>query len=212
LANTDWAFGFLPYGEVLRANYYCVKTAPAIGYYHGDVVGLEGVAILTPHLGYLPAVFDDGVVDGLDNLIGAVLGVFDENFSPVKYIAKAEIGNGTIAGYLLIADDPNQLFVVREDFDGAAIDLVDASTNVDIQSVTDNLGNNQTGKSTQMLDSSTQGSAAARNVKIYGPHPLDASLVGDDTPGTTLVEGCRYIVQITEHYYGSPSVDGGKSA
>lgn len=212
MANTDWAFGFLPYGELLRANYYCVKTAPAIGYYHGDVVGLEGVTVLTPHMGYLPAAFDDSVVDGMDNLIGAVLGVFDEDLNPVKYIAKAEIGNGTIAGYLLVADDPNQLFMVREDFDGASLTTAQGSVNVDLQSVTDNLGNNKTGKSTQMLDSSTVHADADRNVKIYGPHPLDASLVGDDTPGTTLVEGCRYICQITEHYYGQPSVAGGKSA
>ena len=101
MANTDWAFGFEPYEKLLGCHYYAVVTAPVINYYHGDLVGAEGAVLLTPKMGYLPQVYDDGVIDGNDNILGAVIAIFDENFDPVKYIAATDAGNSTIAGYLL---------------------------------------------------------------------------------------------------------------
>jgi len=212
LANTDWAFGFMPYEKLLRANYYAIHTAPTIGFYHGDIVGVMGVNVTTPHMGYLPELLYDAVPDSLDNLVGAVLALFDENMLPVKYIAATEVGNGTIAGYALVADHPDQLFVAREDFDGNAITTTEGSLNADIVSVALCAGNNATGRSRQMIDSDSAAATAALNLKLYGPHPDDGHLVADDTPGDSLDEGCRYICQITMHYYGQPSVAGSKSA
>ena len=211
MANTDFAFGFLPYGPVLRQQMYVIHTAPSIGFYHGDAVGVYEENIVSA-FGHFPALLYDSVIDGLDNIVGAITAIFDHNMCPVKCIPVNTVGDGSIAGFAMVADDPNQQFIVREDFDSNAIDTTEGSTNADVQSVTNNLGNNLTGKSTQMIDSTTAATTAALNCKIYGPHMLDADLVADDTPGSTGVEGCRYIVQFTEHYFGSPSVDGGKTA
>jgi hypothetical protein len=121
---------------------------------------------------------------------------------PCKYIAAAEVGNGTIAGYVLVADHPDQQFVAREDFATNAIDLVEGSMNCDIVSVALCAGNTKTGISTQLLDSDTAATTAALQFKIFQPHPADTALVADDTPGDSGDEGARYIGQFNEHYYG----------
>ena len=210
--NYDWAFGFMPYGPVLRARYYAVAASTVINVYHGDIVGASGANLLTPKMGYLPGIYTTGNIDGLDNLLGAVLAIFDENMDPVKYIAATEAGNATIAGYVLVADHPDQVYVAREDFSTAAIDTADGSSTVNIASQTISAGNSDTGRSRQMLQSSTIHTTAALNMKLYGPHPDDVNLVGDDTPGVSGVEGCRWICKIQEHYECMPSADAGASA
>lgn len=213
MANTDWAFGFMPYQKLLRANYYCVQTAPVINIFHYDIVGAGGVNILTPAMGYLPCIQDAAIPDGLDNILGSVIGIFDEDFDPVAYIKATEAGNDTIAGYILVADDPNQLFVAREDFESEdAITAAEGSLNVDIQSEALCAGNTVTGVSTQMIDSNTVATTIKLNLKLYSPHPSDGDLVADNTPGLSGDQGCRYICQINEHYYNMPSVLGGLAA
>lgn len=202
MANTDWAFGFKPYGAILRARYYAVITAPTINVMVGDAVVAGGVFTLTPKLGYIQAIEDANVPDGNPGILGAVLGCFDENMDPCMYIAAAEAGNGTIAGYVLVADDPDQQFVAREDFDTNAIDLDEGSMNCNIISVALCAGNTTTGRSKQLLDSDTALNTAALQVKLYSPHPNDGDLVADDTPGTSGDQGARYICQFNEHYYG----------
>jgi hypothetical protein len=114
--------------------------------------------------------------------------------NPVKYIAAAEAGNGTIAGYVMVADHPQQMFIAQEDAGGNAITLVEGSMNADIVSVALCAGNSTTGVSKQEIDSSTAAATAALNVKLYGPHP-------DDTPANDSYH-CRYICTINEHYWG----------
>ena len=216
MAAKNWAFGFQPYLNLLRASYYAIVTAPVVNYFHGDIVGLEGALVLTPKMGYLPQLYDDGVIDGIDNLIGSVLALFNEDMDPVKRILATTVGNSTIAGYALIADHPDQLFVGREDFATNALDTAEGSNNANIVSETLSLPTVEpqltNGTSTQMIDSSSAATTAALNLKLYGPHPNDVDLVADDTPGSSSDEGARYICSITEHYYTSPSVAGGKSA
>ena len=212
MANTDWAFGFAPYDMIYPGHYYAVETAPTINIYHNDIVGVDGAHYSTPMMGYLPGILVDNVCDGLDNLLGSVQAIFDENFDPVRYIAAGDTGNGTIAGYVYVLDHPMQLYVAREDFAGNAIDIAEGSLNADIVSVALSAGNSNTGISRQMIDSDSVAGTAALNLKLMGPHPNDVSLVADDTPGSSGDEGARWICRITEHYYGQPSVDGGLSA
>lgn len=201
MANTDWAFGFEPYGELLRARLYCVITAPTINVMLGDLVVAGGVFTLTPH-GYMQAIEDGAVPDGNPGILGSVTAIFDENMDPIRYIAAARVGNSTIAGYVLVADHPDQQFVAREDFDTNAIALAEGSMNANIVSVALCAGNTSTGRSRQMIDSDSTSNTAALQVKLYAPHPNDTDLVADDTPGSSGDEGCRYICQVNEHYYG----------
>ena len=204
MAAKDWAFGFMPYGDVLRARLYSVITAPVINVMLGDLVRVGGVHTTTPH-GYMQSIEDSAVPDGHPLLLGAVLACFDEDMDPVKYIAATEAGNSTIAGYILVADHPDQQFVAREDFVTNALDLSEGSMNVDIISDTICAGNTKTCRSYQMLDSDSAAHGVLQ-IKLYQPHPNDSALVADDTPGDTGDEGCRYICQINEHFYGDTIV------
>ena len=131
---------------------------------------------------------------------------------PVKYIAATDAGNATIAGYVLVADHPDQVYVAREDFETAAIDTADGAFNANIISQTICAGNSNTGRSRQMIDSNTAAVTADLDVKLYGPHPNDTLLFEDDTPGESGVEGCRFICKINTHYENMTGVDGGASA
>jgi hypothetical protein len=196
MASVDNPMGFQVYGECLRQRLYAVTTAPTISVYHGDIV-MHGGAALATKFGTLPIIEDGAVPDGVANtqkLLGAVTAVFDENMDPVLYIAAAEAGDSTVAGYVLVADHPDQLFIAQEDGVTNAIDLAEVGQNCDIVSVTLCAGNSNTGISTQEIDSDTAGATAALDVKLHFPHPDDT--VGDDT-------NChaRWIVSINTHFF-----------
>ena len=212
MANTSWHGGFTPYEKVISCHYYHVTTEPIIGFYHGDMVGVSGVNVNTGIMGVLPGAYDDAVIDGLRNVLGAVLAIFDENMDPCKYIAATDAGNSTIAGFVLVADDPMQFYVGREDFATNAIDLDEGSDNANIVSVALSAGHTGTGRSTQLIDSDSAATTAALQLKIYGPHPNDTLLVADDTPGTSADEGARYIVKVNESFYAAVDAAGGVCA
>jgi len=79
MANTDWAFGFAPWQNVISANIYAVVTTPVVHIYHQDMVGVEAIYVSTPAHGYLQAIQDAIIINDLDNLLGSVMAIFDEN-------------------------------------------------------------------------------------------------------------------------------------
>ena len=192
MSGTDAPFGFAPYGPVLRSTLYTVPTAPTIAIYHNDIVRHGGAGMATK---YGPMVFieDSANPDGAAHLLGSVLAVFDHNMLPVKYLAALAAGDAVVAGYVLVADDPNQLFIAQEDGSTNAIDLVDIGENANI--VTTHTGNTNTGISKQEIQSSSVHANAALNVQIVRPHEDDQ--VGVD------VTNCytRWIVRINEHAF-----------
>ena len=188
----DNAFGFAVWDELIRANLYAVVTAPTIGIYHNDVVVHGGAHIITKAGGPLAIIEDGAVPDGNPAILGAVLSVFDENMDPIKNIIPARVGDGTVAGFVLVADSPDQLFVAQEDSAVNAITLAEGGQNANIISAALCAGNTVTGISTQEIDSDSAGTAAALQVKLVRPHPKD----------TPAADYCRYIVQLNEHYYG----------
>ena len=194
----DAAFGFAVYDELIRANLYAVPTAPTINIMHNDIVLHGGAHLATAKGGGLPIIEDGSVPDGDPSAVGSVIAIFDENMDPLLYIAPARVGDGTVAGYVMVADAPEQLFVAQEDSDGNAIEASEGGQNANIISGTLCAGNTTTGISLQEIDSDTAATDAALNVKLVRPHPLD----------TIAEDFCRYIVQINEHYYGPNTVAG----
>jgi len=192
--NVDRPFGFQVYGELLRTNLYVVTTAPVINVFHNDIIIAEGNFLSTPY-GYMTTIADAAIPASAAPALGSVVSVFDENMYPVKYIAATRVGAGGVAGYVLIADHPMQLFLAQEDADGNAIDLADGSMNADIIATTLALGNTASGISKMEIDSDSAGNGAALMVKLVHPYMYDL-------PATDTDVGCRYIVQINEHYYG----------
>jgi len=192
-SGTDAAFGFQPYGPVLRANLYAVPTAPTVYIFHNDIVVHGGSGVSTPQ-GYLPIIEDGSVPDSTAFILGSVLSVYDENMEPALYITIGEVGNSTIAGYVLVADDPNQLYIAQEDGGGNAIDVAEMGNNIDLIAGTFCAGNTYTGIGKMELDSDSAGAAAALQFKLIRPHE-------DDTIDVDATPYNRWIVSVNEHFF-----------
>ena len=192
-SSIDAPFGFLPYGPVLRANLYAVQTAPTINIYHNDIVRHGGTGLATKY-GVMPIIEDSAVPDGNAHLLGSVIAIFDEDMVPVKRIVATEVGDGTIAGYVMVADHPQQLFLAAEDGHTNAIELSEIGMNANIISGTLCAGNANTGVGKQEIDSDSAGAGAALNVKLIRPHE-------DDTVADNTNCHCRWVVQIHEHFF-----------
>ncbi len=191
MANTDNPFGFQPYGKVLRQRLYIVGTAPAINVHLNDLV-VHGADSLASKWGTYSIIKDDAVIDGSTDILGGITSIFDHNMDPVNYIALGAVGAGGIAGFVMVADHPDQEFIVQEDSETNAITLTEAGQNVDMICAGNNVGNTNTGLSTQELDSDTASVNADTQIKLHYAHP-------DDTVASDF---CRYIVTINEHHYG----------
>jgi hypothetical protein len=194
-SSVDNAFGFKPYGNVLRTGLYAVITAPTININHYDLVLTGGTLVSTP-VGYKLAIEDGSVPDGDPGILGSVLGIYDENMDPVSYIAATETGNGTIAGYVLVADHPQQMYIGQEDGDGNAIDVAEGGLNADIISASLCAGSTTTGVSTQEIDSTSAATTEALQLQLIHPHE-------DDTPADDSNANARWICMINEHFYGA---------
>lgn len=201
MSNNDAPHGFKCYGPVLRAQYYAIPTAPTINIMVGDLVLADLSSVATPALGQLQSVYDAAVLPATTGdanpVIGAVLACFDADFDPVKYIAPSTVGNGTIAGYVLIADHPQQLFEAQEDGDTAAIAAADVGLHFEVISTTLSEGNTSTGLSYQEIDSDSHNVTATIPVKVHRmSHP------DEDTIGSA---GCRWVCTINPdcHLYGA---------
>ena len=191
MANKDRPFGFEPVGELLRVNYYAVQTAPVINVCINDIVVHGGTSVATPKLGQLSIIEDAQVPDGYANILGVVVATFDEDFNPIQYIAAGRVGNSTIAGYVAVADHPDQMFLAQEDGDTTPIAAASAGFNANLISATLAAPNTHSGISTMEIDSDSAANTAALNVKLINPHP-------DDTIATAY---CRWFVYINEHHY-----------
>ena len=189
MSNLDRPAGFQIWDKLIRATLYAVPTAPTINIYHNDIVIHGGAHLVTARGGPLAIIEDGAVPDGNPGILGSVLAIFDEDMDPVKRIVVAEAGDAVVAGYVLVADSPDQLFVAQ---DNGTIALTSGGMNADLVSVALCAGNATTGISTQEINATGVLQTAALQLKLVKPHPLD-------TPATA---NCRYIVQINEHYYG----------
>lgn len=203
MANTDAPYGFKPYGNVLRAQMYGIITAPTINIMHQDLVmcGLTGVA--TPKLGTIMALEDANVIPATPGdatpLLGSVLALFDEKMDPIEYIAVGRVGNGTIAGYALVADHPDQLFEAQEDGDTTPIAAASVGLNAEVYSPALSAGNTSTGISKQEIDSNSVATTATCALHLVGmAHPETDSI----TAVAATQAGCRWIVTINAHQYG----------
>lgn len=201
MANNDAPHGFRPYGPVLRAQYYAVPTAPTINIMVNDLVLADLDAYSTPALGYLQGVYDAAVLPtttgDANPVIGSVLACFDEDMDPIKYIAAGRAGNSTIAGYVLVADHPDQLFEAQEDGDTAAIESADTSLHFEVVSTTLSEGNTKTGLSYQEIDSNSHNVTATIPIKVHRMAYPDQDTIGS--------AGCRWVCTINPdcHLYGA---------
>ena len=186
MASTDAAFGLCPWGGMKAGacQMYSIVTSCAAGFYHGVLVEQGGEALLTPAMGYLQQCVPEEQ-GAAGSILGVVMALFDEDMTPVQYIATSEAGNSTIAGYALVCDDPYQQYIIQEDGDSSSLQAADIGLNAEAVGVGGSTG---TGISTMELDSSSKATTATLALKILGVHPED-TISTDGSAGTY----CRFI-------------------
>ena len=193
MATVDAPAGLTPYGELLSTKLCCIATNPTQANGLGHMVGYAGTTLNTP-VGQLMAVAAEET-GAAGSIMGGIVGLFDSDFDPVKYLAAATTGDGTIAGYALVADDFRQLYIAQEDGDTSSMQIADMGLNVDCVGVT---VDTTTGRSKMELDSNTVANTATLALKIHGPHPHD-TISSDGSAGTN----CRFIVSINSAWYST---------
>lgn len=173
LALVDAPFGLEPWGP-MRPNachYYTLATTPTVALFHGDMVKFQGTALLTPHMGNLRTV-ENEVPSTASTFAGIILGLFDDTMKPMLHMPISEAGNGTIAGYVFVCDDPDQEYIVQEDGGASSIVIDDIGETGDLIVAA---GSTTTGLSKTVLDSSDvhAGGGSTGCVKVIGVHPED---------------------------------------
>lgn len=202
MANfADNPHGFKIWGECLHVGYYVVPTAPTINLSVGDMVQGDNTSVASKHLGLAPSVDDAAVISttlGADYLLfGAIVACFDHNMDPIQYIPALKVGDGTVAGYVAVADDPNQEFEAQIDGVGTTANF---ELNYEITSIaTTNAPNANTGLSRQEI--AVAGEAVTSTIPI---RLIKLAYPEDDF---TLV-GCRVVCQINPlcHRYGAGTI------
>lgn len=189
MSNQDAAFGLRVWGECKGARLYGIATSYGTAVYIGSLMKHDGTSYATTFGGGIPgcAVEETGAAG---SLLGGVIALFDSDMDPVNYIAASTAGDGTVAGYALIADHPDQEFLMQEDGDTTPIAAASIGLNANCIGTG---GNTTTGVATSEIDSTTVNTTATLAVKILSSHP-------DDTIGSAY---CRFIVKINAHHNAS---------
>lgn len=162
MANVDAAFGLRPVrylsGAVYTgaANMYHVPSSDSTAIYIGGLVKTAGTADANGVQSVT------GNVATGDAVLGVVVGVKPVTADSTIYRA------ASVERYVYVADDPNLLFEVQEDSDGAALAAVDTGEVADLVGFT--AGSTTTGRSSIEIDSSTSTASGdgTQDVLLWG--------------------------------------------
>ena len=164
-----------------KANVYYVPDTDATPIFKGDAVKSAGSADAT---GMFPSV--EQAAAG-DTIRGVVIG-FGENPNIMINPTNPDRTNrpANVAMYVLVVDDPNVIFEVQEDSDGAALDADAVGLSADLVV---GAGNAASGKSGMEIDSSSAAAVAA-TLKLLRIVNREDNELGDY---------CKWEVLIAEH-------------
>lgn len=184
MANTDYPQGLAPLRYLSGACYtgatntYYVPASDSTAIYVGGLVKLAGSADANG-----VASITGNVATG-DAVLGVVTGVtFVTNDSTTYREASTE-------RYVTVADDPNLVFEVQEDSDGAALAAAAVGNVADLTGFT--AGNTVTGRSSMEIDSSTATAA--------GDGTQDVLLVGlVQRPDNEFGNHANWLVRLNNH-------------
>lgn len=184
MANNDRARGLEPVNELggphcLSMGEYFIPATDGTAMSVGDPVKYAGSADSDG----VPTVT---VATAGDACCGVIVG-----FKPDKDYEDNTYREASTARYAIVADSPNQLFVVQEDSDGGALAATNVGQNADLI-----FGgtNTTTGMSGVELDSSTAATTATLQVKVIRL---------DRRPDNEIGTNADWIVKINNHQHGS---------
>lgn len=189
MANLDNAFGLLPVEIFRGAHLYAFATSNAAAIYLNGLVEHNGTSYATKKGSGIPGCYPEET-GAAGSLLGSIVSLFDSNMDPIKYLPISTTGDGIVAGYAMVADDPHQLFLAQEDGDTTPIAAASIGLNADMIGTG---GSTVTGRSTMEIDSDTVNTTATLALNIREAHEQD----------TINSAWCRFIVTVNAHKYGS---------
>ena len=147
----------LPYGTT-RLGLYKITTNATVGFYLGQPVDLEAGG----------GVVAAGVTT-TSPILGPVLGFLDSKYAGIPSanttLTSAPFLAANTDAFAVVADDPNQLFVIQEDTGGTALTAAEVGSWFTLTPRTSS-GNSVTGQSTFELDRSTVVQTTAGQVML----------------------------------------------
>lgn len=157
MANADRPMGLQIYGPLLRVQEYTLSSAYNTQICKGDPVAANGTA-------------NDVVLAtaGTGNkVLGAVIAVYDSNHVPLAYWP----ANNPGIGYVLVADEPDQVYVIQDNAGTGAqtFGINGCNGNVNLASGT---GSTVTGISAwELAGGDTPGNTAGDQIRLVKPVP-----------------------------------------
>jgi len=188
MANTSKIMGCRPLGPVIRANVYKHVTGVAIYRYQLSTLHGSGYADTATYTG-----------SAGQALLGSVIGFQEGDWSPA---------NSTYSGYLpanpasvdangyvnvLIADSPEQLFLMEEDTGGTALTQSAVGLGC-VPTLIGTTGSTISGVSHAVLDRSLSGTAPCTNLNLQ-------LIKLWDKPDNAYGNFAKWVVRIADHQY-----------
>lgn len=173
MPNLDAPSGFKPYRMNANSPYsggvnrYWVPATETNNLFIGDPVDLSGTGDTA---GTSPTVVR--ATAGSGGVVGVIVGI--ENLTDSN-LSRTHLP-GSTGGYVLVADDPDEVFEIQEDSDGGALAITDIGLNA---TFIIGSGNTTTGLSATELDSSTKETTATLHCRILRLLPREDNEIGN---------------------------------
>ena len=162
MANINHPRGLQPYGNLLQVTEYTLSSGYAQDLFIWDPVTVNGTS-------------RDVIISGVgaaEAITGSIVGIYDLNKVPLQYWDSGHTG----IGYVLVADDPRQLFIGQGDGAVSFLDADDANGNIPLVSGAGSTVNFLSGW--QLDDSATAGATANEQIRLLRPDQRDDNTVG----------------------------------
>lgn len=181
-----------PFGNFKKKYYKLTTGAAAANVFIGTPVDLDANGQAT----YAVAT---GTANAI--ILGSVVGFADTSLASIPS-AMANLANGAYLpgntdAYVLVADDPNQEFLLQEDTGGSALTAANVGNNVGWK-YRSSSGNTTTGYATAELQRATASTSTGGSLILTGLYRNINSDGTDNAAGNY----AKWIVKITQHRYG----------
>ena len=197
MANDDYPRGLIPRNNTRQgivSQVYEAQSGTATGpIFRGQPVRLvaAGVVENAPETGGTGTAY-----------LGVAIGFLGENYGPPD--ATFNNTGGTTKRYVIVANDPEQDFVIQEDTGGTALAALDRGASCDLLYRSAGSGNNTTGEAQLELDASSVLGTNSGAVLLYKLHDITNS----DGTQNDYGDYAKWVVRLTNHQLrGQPVVN-----
>ena len=190
MANTTRVCGLRPLNPVIRANVYKHVTGVPVYMYSPATLNAGG---------YAEIAVTDGTTAGealLGSVVGFLLGDWSPETSTYSGYLPANPSSTDSSGYVnvLVADSPDQLFLIEETTDGTALTQAAVGLGATMMHYTATSGNAMSGVSTVCIAQKSANTAPSSNLNIQLVKLWDK-------PDNAYGNYAKWVVRILDHQY-----------